>query len=147
MRTTWTQTPKPAFAAIKGDIDALPSGAFLTSCRYAPLNIVCALQLTQFFSAPFYGPSFNAANLEPAFSTITPEFADRTFLSVKGRSVPFQLVADVSEENLGSSVRVILKALLGTKRLDLFMPGTLDSNHAIEHSSEVLNEMAKERKT
>ncbi|KAH9957810.1 hypothetical protein BC827DRAFT_1377977 [Russula dissimulans] len=128
MRTTWTQTPKPAFAAIKGDIDALPSGAFLTS-------------------SPFYGPSFNAANLEPAFSTITPEFADRTFLSVKGRSVPFQLVADVSEENLGSSVRVILKALLGTKRLDLFMPGTLDSNHAIEHSSEVLNEMAKERKT
>jgi len=72
---------------------------------------------------------------------------DRTFLSVKGRSVPFQLVADVSEENLGSSVRTILKALHGTKKLDLFMPGILDSNYAVEHYSELLNQMVKERKT
>ncbi|KAH9957804.1 hypothetical protein BC827DRAFT_1269992 [Russula dissimulans] len=106
MRTTGTQAPISAFAAVKGGTDALPSGVFLTS-------------------SPFYGPSFNAANLEPAFSTI---------------------IQNVNEEDLGSRVRAILKALHGTKRLDLFMPGRLDSNYAVEHYSEVLNEMVKERK-
>jgi len=134
MRMTWTQTPisdKEAFAAIKGGIDALPPDVKMF------LN-----------SAEFYGPGLSTANLEllARFFDKYPEYADRTFLSVKGGSVPGQLVADGSRENLRRSVRAILKALRGTKRLDLFVPGRLDSSYTIEHYARVLNEMVKEGK-
>jgi len=49
------------------------------------------------------------------------------------RSSPAQLVAHWSVENLRGSVSAILKVLRGTKRLD--------SNDAMEHHAEVLNEM------
>ncbi len=75
-----------------------------------------------------------------------PGYADRTFLSVKGGSIPGKLVADGSRANLRRSVDAILKALRGTKRLDLFAPGRLDSVHDIEHYAEVLNEMVREGK-
>ncbi|KAH9957776.1 aldo/keto reductase [Russula dissimulans] len=134
MRMTWTQTPisdTEAFAAIKGGIDALPPDVKMF------LN-----------SAEFYGPGLSTANLEllARFFDKYPEYADRTFLSVKGGSVPGQLVADGSRENLRRSVRAILKALRGTKRLDLFVPGRLDSNYTIEYYARVLNEMVKEGK-
>ena len=41
---------------------------------------------------------------------------------------------------------MILKALCGTKRLDLFEPGRLDWNYDIEHYGKVLNEMVEEGK-
>ena len=75
-----------------------------------------------------------------------PGYADRTFLSVKGGSLPGRLVADGSRKNLRRSVDAILKALRGTKRLDLYEPARLDSNYDIEHYGEVLNEMLKEGK-
>jgi len=134
MRMTWPQTPisdNEAFAAIKGGIDALPPDVKMF------LN-----------SAEFYGPGLSTANLEllARFFDEYPEYADRTFLSVKGGFVPGQLVADGSEENLHRSVRAILKALRGTKRLDLFVPARLDTNYTIEHYARVLNEMVKEGK-
>ena len=61
-----------------------------------------------------------------------PEYADRTFLSVKGGTLPGQIVSDGSRENLRRSVDAILKALRGTKRLDLFEPARRDSNYEIE---------------
>ena len=75
-----------------------------------------------------------------------PDYADRTFLSVKGGFIPRKLAADGSRKNLRRSVDAILKALRGTKRLDLFEPGRLDSNYKIEHYGEVLNEMVREGK-
>jgi pyridoxine 4-dehydrogenase len=75
-----------------------------------------------------------------------PGYADRTFLSVKGGSVPGKLVADGSRKNLRRSVDASLKALRGTKRLDLFEPGRLDYNYDIEHYGKVLNEMVREGK-
>ena len=75
-----------------------------------------------------------------------PEYADRTFLSVKGGMVPGQLAADGSRANLRRSVDTILKALRGTKRLDLFQPARRDPNYEIEHYAEVLNEMVQEGK-
>ena len=75
-----------------------------------------------------------------------PEYADRTFLSVKGGMVPAQLSPDGSKENLRRSVDAILKALRGTKRLDLFEPARRDSNYEIEQYAESLNEMVKEGK-
>lgn len=103
---------------------------------------------TSFFAAEFYGPGLSTANLEllARFFDKYPEYADRTFLSVKGGSVPGQLVADGSRENLRRSVRAILNALRGTKRLDLFVPARLDSKYTIEHYAQVLNEMVKEGK-
>ena len=88
------------------------------------------------------------ANLEllARFFEKYPDYADRTFLSVKGGMVPGLLETDGSRENLRRSVDTILKTLRGTKRLDLFEPARLDWNYTIEHYGEVLNELLKEGK-
>ena len=98
--------------------------------------------------AEFYGPGLTVANLEllARFFDKYPEYADRTFLSVKGGLLPQQIVVNGSRENLRRSVDEILKALRGTKRLDLFEPARRDSNYEIEHYAEVLNELVKEGK-
>ena len=75
-----------------------------------------------------------------------PDYADRTFLSVKGGLTPGRPVSDGSRENLRRSVDTILKALRGTKRLDLFQPARRDSKYEIEQYAEVLNEMVNEGK-
>ena len=75
-----------------------------------------------------------------------PGYADRTFLSVKGGQLPGKLVADGSRKNLRRSVDACLKALRGTKRIDLFESGRLDGNYDIEHHGKVLNEMVREGK-
>ncbi len=59
---------------------------------------------------------------------------------------PGQLNPDGSKENLRRSVDTILKALRGTKKLDLFEPARRDPNYEIEHYAEVLNELVKEGK-
>ena len=53
---------------------------------------------------------------------------------------------DGSRENLRRSVDSVLKALRGTKRLDLFQSARRDPKYEIEHYAEVLNEMVKEGK-
>lgn len=134
MMMTWTPTPvsdEEAFAAIKAGVDSLPPGAKLI------LN-----------SAEFYGHGLSTANLElvARFFEKYPDYADRTFLSVKGGMLPGRIVSDGSRENLRRSVDAILKALRGTKRLDLFEPARRDSNYEIEQYAESLNEMVKEGK-
>jgi len=88
------------------------------------------------------------ANLElvARFFEEYPEYADRTFLSVKGGLLPGELAADGSGENLRRSVDTIVKALRGTKKLDLFQPSRRDPNYEIEQYAEVLNEMVEEGK-
>jgi pyridoxine 4-dehydrogenase len=100
------------------------------------------------FSGEFYGQGATIANLElvARFFEKYPEYADRTFLSVKGGTLPGQLASDGSRENLRRSVDAILKALRGTKKLDLFEPARRDPNYEIEHYAEVLNELVKEGK-
>ena len=60
--------------------------------------------------------------------------------------VPGERKSDGSRENLHRSVDTILKALRGTKKLDLFQPARRDSDYEVEHYAEVLNEMVKEGK-
>ena len=105
-------------------------------------------QLTRLTSAEFYGQGLTTANLDllARFFEKYPGYADRTFLSVKGGIVPGRLEADGSRENLRRSVNAILKALRGTKKLDLFEPARLDWKYNIEHYAEVLNELVKEGK-
>ena len=67
-------------------------------------------------------------------------------LSVNGVTLPAQLASDGSIENPRRSVDAILKALRGTKKLDLFEPARRDPNYEIEHYAEVLNELVKEGK-
>ncbi|KAI0304547.1 NADP-dependent oxidoreductase domain-containing protein [Russula brevipes] len=134
MMMTWKPTPVPdeeAFAAIKAGVDALPPGVKMF------LN-----------SGEFYGQGLSTANLEllARFFEKYPDYADRTFLSVKGGTVPGQLDSDGSRENLRRSVDAILKALRGTKKLDLFEPARRDSNYEIEHYAEALSELVKEGK-
>ena len=105
-------------------------------------------QLTRLTSAEFYGQGLTTANLDllARFFEKYPGYAGRTFLSVKGGIVPGRLEADGSRENLRRSVNAILKALRGTKKLDLFEPARLDWKYNIEHYAEVLNELVKEGK-
>ena len=105
-------------------------------------------QLTHITSAEFYGQGLSTANLDllARFFEKYPDYADRTFLSVKGGFVPGRRQADGSKENLRRSVDDILKALRGTKKLDLFEPARLDWNYSIEHYAEVINELVKEGK-
>ena len=69
-----------------------------------------------------------------------------TALSSPSNMDPSWLTSRRRQQNQRGSVSAILKSLLGTKRLDLFVPGRLDSNYTIERHAEVLNEMVKERK-
>ena len=98
--------------------------------------------------AEFYGTGLTTANLEllARFFDKYPDYADRTFLSVKGGTIPGQLASDGGRENLRRSVDVILKTLRGTKRLDLFEPARRDPKYEIEQIAESLNEMVKEGK-
>jgi pyridoxine 4-dehydrogenase len=134
MMLTWKPTKVPdedAFAAIKAGVDALPPGVKML------IN-----------SGEFYGQGLTVANLElvARFFEKYPEYADRTFLSVKGGLIPGELGVDGSRENLRRSVDNILKALRETKKLDLFQSARRDPNYEIEHYAEVFNEMVKEGK-
>jgi pyridoxine 4-dehydrogenase len=107
-----------------------------------------SLALTYATAGEFYGQGFSTGNLEllARFFEKYPEYTDRAFLSVKGGLIPGQVAPDGSRENLRRSVDTILKALRGTKRLDLFQPARRDPNYEVEHYAEVLNEMVQEGK-
>ena len=150
---TWKPTPVPdedAFAAIKAGIDALPPGAkmFLNSGQRTFIPCRQSLGNSRGALGEFYGQDLSVVNLElvARFFEKYPEYAERTFLSVKGGLRSQKLEVDGSRENLRRSVDDILKALRGTKKLDLFEPARRDSNYEIEHYAEVLNEMVKEGK-
>ncbi|KAH9929049.1 aldo/keto reductase [Epithele typhae] len=103
-----------AFAAIKMGIDALPEGAQMH------LN-----------TGEFYGNGFSIANLElvARFFAKYPEYAPRSFLSVKGGMLPNSVKADGSPENLRRSVTTIAATLApGGKKMDLFQMARVPTN-------------------
>ena len=150
---TWRPTPisdEDAFAAIKAGIDGVPPGAkmILNSGQWSFHLISSDPPNSPHALGEFYGQDFSAVNIElvARFFEKYPDYADRVFLSVKGGLLPEQLAVDGSRENLRRSVDDILKALRGTKKLDLFEPARRDPNYEIEHYAEVLNELVKEGK-
>ncbi|KAJ7836388.1 aldo/keto reductase [Mycena olivaceomarginata] len=130
MMMTWTPTPAPdaqCFAAIKAGVDALPAGAKMF------LN-----------SAKFYAMDMGTANLEmlARFYARYPEYADRTFLSVKG--AVRDRAPDNSPASLRASVSVIQRALGPHKTLDLFQPARIDRAVPIEETMHTLAALVAE---
>ncbi|VDB99963.1 unnamed protein product [Peniophora sp. CBMAI 1063] len=108
MRITATDTSvsdEQAFEAIKASIDIVPAGAKML------LN-----------SAQFYANDLGTANLEllARFFDKYPGYAEKVFLSVKGGMKPNSFDTDPSPEGLRTSVELCVKALRGTKKIDLF---------------------------
>ncbi|KAI0328559.1 aldo/keto reductase [Cubamyces sp. BRFM 1775] len=136
MMMTWRDPNHPlpdeeAFEAIKAGVDAMPPGVKMF------LN-----------SGEFYGPNQSTANLEllARFYEKYPEYAERTFLSVKGGTKAGALIPDASPENLRRSVDAINAALRGTKRMDLFECARVAKNASVEDAIKTLVELKNEGK-
>ncbi|KAJ7725942.1 aldo/keto reductase [Mycena metata] len=132
MMMTWIPTPVPdeqCFEAIKAGIDALPAGtkAFLNSSE-------------------FYASDFGTANLEmlSRFYAKYPEYADKTFLSVKGAMKGRE--PNNSEEGIRASVENCQRALGPIKKLDLFQPARVDRKVPLEQWMQTLATLVKEGK-
>ncbi|KAL1939739.1 hypothetical protein VTO73DRAFT_9772 [Trametes versicolor] len=119
-----------AFEAIKSGIDALPPGVKMM------LN-----------SSEFYDINWGTTNLEllARFYEKYPEYADRTFLSVKGGAVS-KYVMSCKREDLRRSVDKCIAALRGTKKMDLFQPARIDREVSVEDTMRTLVEMLHEGK-
>ncbi|KAH9857012.1 aldo/keto reductase [Lenzites betulinus] len=134
MMMTWRDPNFPlpeeeAFECIKAGIDALPAGVKMF------IN-----------SGEFYGPNWSTANLLmlSRFFAKYPEYADRTFLSVKGGVG--QGGPDASPENLRRSVDNINACLGGIKRMDLFESARVDHRVPIEDAVRTLVQLKEEGK-
>ncbi|KAI0363832.1 aldo/keto reductase [Pilatotrama ljubarskyi] len=126
-------TPLPdeqTFESIKCGIDALPPGVKMM------LN-----------SAEFYGHGWTLGNLEllARFFEKYPEYAERTFLSVKGGSTGRHQIS-CKKEVLRQSVEKCIAALRGTKKIDLFQPARIDREVSVEDTMRTLVEMVREGK-
>ncbi|CAL1704362.1 unnamed protein product [Somion occarium] len=121
MSMTWRAQPvsdEEAFESLKASIDA----------AYA-LGVKMIVN-----SAEFYANDLGTGSLEllSRFFEKHPEYADRTFLSVKGGSLPQAFGIDNSPENLRRSVNAVNAALRGKKRVDLFESARVDPKIPIE---------------
>ncbi|EPQ53205.1 Aldo/keto reductase [Gloeophyllum trabeum ATCC 11539] len=136
MMMTWKANVSPeqdqqCFEAIKAGVDALPPGAKMF------IN-----------SGEFYGPNLSTANLEmlSRFFEKYPEYADKTFLSVKGGLKHLSFEPDASPENLRRSIDNINAALRGTKRVDLFQSARVDHRVPIEDAIKTMKGLIDEGK-
>ncbi|KAJ7153982.1 aldo/keto reductase [Mycena crocata] len=127
MMMTWSLTPASddqCFEAIKTGVDALPAGtkAFLNS-------------------GEFYAKDLGTGNLEmlSRFYAKYPEYAAKTFLSVKGAA------KNLTPDN-SPSVANIQKVLGPIKNLDLFEPARIDRDVPIEDMMQTLATLVKEGK-
>ncbi|EIW74168.1 aldo keto reductase [Coniophora puteana RWD-64-598 SS2] len=124
MTGTGDHPDERCFEAIKAGIDSLPAGVkmFLNAGITANLEM-----LSRFFEK-------------------YPDYADRTFLSVKGGAKAGTLIIDGSDENTTRSVNTILEKLRGTKKVDLFQCARVDKSVPIEQTLGLLAKFVKEGK-
>ncbi|KAJ6573802.1 aldo/keto reductase [Mycena vulgaris] len=132
MMMTWIPTPVPeeqCFEAIKAGIDALPAGTKMF------LN-----------SGEFYAMDMRTGNLEmlSRFYTKYPEYANKTFLSVKGAIR--DRAPDNSPESIRSSVENIQRALGSVKKMDLFEPARIDRKVPVEQMMQTMVTLIQEGK-
>ncbi|KAF7790280.1 hypothetical protein EIP86_001234 [Pleurotus ostreatoroseus] len=118
------------FETIKAGVDLLPPGAKMI------LN-----------SGDFYDNNHGPGNLEMVsrFFEKHPEYAERTFLSVKPPYLPAILSEAFSRpENLRQSVEGINAILRGKKRLDLFQCARVDPDTPIDDVMQTLRGFVRE---
>ncbi|KAF8190412.1 NADP-dependent oxidoreductase domain-containing protein [Mycena galopus ATCC 62051] len=127
MGSTPESTDEVCFASIKAGVDAQPAGAKMY------LN-----------SGEFYSKTWGPENLDllNRFFTKYPEYADKTFLSVKGAMAG--MAPDCSMENLRKSVLNIQSHLGPHKKLDLYQPARIDPKIPIEDIMKNLVVLLKE---
>jgi len=130
MNLTWKPTQIPdeqAFAAIKAAVDNND-------------------KLTMLNSGEFYGHPEPTLNLQllSRFYKANPDYADKTFLSVKGGLARAALAPDGSEENLRASVENINAKLGGIKKMDLFECARVDRKIPIEDVIKTLAKLKEE---
>ncbi|KAJ7352011.1 aldo/keto reductase [Mycena albidolilacea] len=127
MGNTPESTDEVCFASLKAGIDGLPAGAKMF------LN-----------SGEFYSKTWGPENLDllNRFFTKYPEYADKTFLSVKGAMVG--MISDCSPENLRKSVLNIQNHLGPHKKMDLYQPARIDRTISIEDAMKNLVLLLKE---
>ncbi|KDN49275.1 hypothetical protein RSAG8_01977, partial [Rhizoctonia solani AG-8 WAC10335] len=99
----------------------------------------------------FYGrwPNINA-NIEllNRFFTRYPQYAEHTFLSVKGAAIISEhgFASDSSPSGLERSINNIIEKLGPNKKLDLFEPARVDPKVPIEETMAVLNKFVESGK-
>ncbi|KAF7344514.1 Aldo keto reductase [Mycena sanguinolenta] len=127
MGRTPESTDEVCFASLKAGIDALPAGAKMF------LN-----------SGEFYSKTLGPENLEMLgrFFAKHPEYADKTFLSVKGRIRNRE--PDCSMENLRNGMLTVQRALGTHKKMDLYEPARIDHSMSIETIMDNLVVLLKE---
>ncbi|KAJ7506638.1 aldo/keto reductase [Mycena galericulata] len=123
------KSDEDCFESIKAGVDNLPAGTKMF------LN-----------SGEFYSSNWSTENLEllSRFYAKYPEYADKTFLSVKGGVVPGRREPDCSMENLRRSVVNITKALGPHKKMDLYEPARIDPKVPVEQMMQSLVVLLKE---
>ncbi|KAJ6544725.1 aldo/keto reductase [Mycena sp. CBHHK59/15] len=134
MMMTWIPTPVPeeqCFEAIKAGVDALPAGTKMF------LN-----------SGEFYAMDMGTLNLEmlSRFYAKFPEYADKTFLSVKGGINIKDRAPDVAPDSLRRSIKNIQRALGTVKKVDLYQPARIDRNVPVEDMMRSLVALVQEGK-
>ncbi|KAF8151955.1 aldo/keto reductase [Mycena galopus ATCC 62051] len=97
-------------------------------------------------SGEFYAMDMKTGNLEmlARFYERYPEYAEKTFLSVKGAIR--DRAPDCSAASLRASVDNILRALGPIKKLDLFQPARIDHRVPVEEMMQTLAALVKEGK-
>jgi pyridoxine 4-dehydrogenase len=96
----------------------------------------------------FYGQGQSPANLEllSRFFAKYPQYAEKTFLSVKGGGKANSLEPDASPENLRRSVENIIAKLGPHKKLDLFECARVVEQPPVEDVMKTLQGFIKEGK-
>ncbi|KAJ7640836.1 aldo/keto reductase [Mycena polygramma] len=120
-------TDEVSFESIKAGVDALPPGAKMF------LN-----------TGEFYSNTWRPENLEllSRFYAKYPDYADKTFLSVKGGLNG--MTPDSSMENLRKCMATVQRALGPHKKMDLYQPARVDHTRPIEETMVNLVVLLKE---
>lgn len=94
-----------------------------------------------------YGtPQANSLQLLNRYFTKYPEDADKVVLSIKGGTIPGQLVQDGSEKNIRRSIDECLRVLDGKKFLDVFEAARVDPKVPLSETLGTIAQYIKEGK-
>ncbi|KAI5294893.1 Pyridoxine 4-dehydrogenase [Ascosphaera acerosa] len=104
-----------------------------------PLKTAIAQGATYWNAGELYGtPEHNSLHMLRDYFRANPEDAEKVVLNIKGGLIPGMLKPDSSKANVTRSVDECLRVLDGTKTLDVFECGRVDSVTPIEEVVETL---------